>query len=152
MKTELTYDTFRIERTLRANRERAYRAWSDHDKKAKWFVGPSGWVQLRREQDFSVGGTEIVVGKHGDRFTSGFFATYQDIQPLERIVYSYRMFVDEVLLSVSLVTVEFHDKGAGSLMVFTEQGVYFADAKAAASRQHGSNFLMDNVARFVDEE
>lgn len=152
MKTELTYDTFRIERALRASREKAYRAWSDYDQKAKWFAGPSGWVQLRREQDFSVGGSEVVVGRHGDGGTSGFFATYQDIVPQERIVYSYRMFVDEVLLSVTLVTVEFHDAGAGTLMVFTEQGVYFTGPEAATSRQHGSNYLMDNIVRSVDEE
>jgi uncharacterized protein YndB with AHSA1/START domain len=153
MSTQIAHDVFTIERTHRASRERAYRAWADFDKKAKWFVGPAGrWTALRREQDFSVGGQEVVVGDFEGHGTSGFFATYQDIVPLERIVYSYRMFVDEVLLSISLVTVEFHDEGSGSKTVFTEQGVYFGDPVAAANRRQGSDILMDNIARSLDDE
>ena len=153
MSTQISHDTFTIERTFKASREKAYRAWSDFDQKAKWFVGPAGkWTALRRELNFSVGGEEIVVGDFPGHGTSGFFATYQDIVPLERIVYSYRMYVDDVLLSISLVTVEFHDEGSGSKTLFTEQGVYIGDPASAASRRQGSEMLMDNILRSLDGE
>ncbi len=145
MKTQITHDTFTIERTFRASRNRAFRAWADIELKSQWFVGPVGrWTQVRREQDFRVGGDEILIGSFSVGGSSGFFATYQDIVDQERIVYSYRMFVDEVLFSVSLVTVQFEDDGAGCKTTFTEQGTYFGDASFAAGRLEGSNMLMDN--------
>ena len=153
MKTQITHDTFTIERTFRASRSRAYQAWSNADQKAKWFVGPPGrWTAIRREMNFSQGGEEIVVGRFDDHGTSGFFCTYQEIVDQESIVYSYRMFVDEVLLSVSLVTVQFENDGPGCKTIFTEQGVYFGDPAAAKGRLEGSQMLMDNFINSLGEE
>ena len=153
MSTQITHDTFTIERTFRADRDKAFSAWSDVNEKAKWFVGPAGrWTAIRREMNFTQGGEEIVVGRFDDHGTSGFYCTYQDIVDQECIVYSYRMFVDESLLSVSLVTVQFEDSGTGCKTVFTEQGVYFGDPAAAKGRLQGSQMLMDNFVNSLAME
>jgi len=151
MTKPITHDTFTIERTFRANRDRAFQAWSDIRLKEKWFAGPAGrWSIVKRELDFSVGGSEVAVGRFSDGDTSGFYATYQDIIPNERIVYSYRMYVNDTLLSVSLATVEFFDEGTGSKTIFTEQGVYFTDSDAAVSRRQGSEMLMDKFVNSLE--
>ncbi len=148
-----THDTFTIERQFKAGRKRAFEAWSQIALKEKWFVGPAGkWTLLRREFDFRVDGREIARGAFGDGDTSHFDAIYLDIVAQERIVYAYRMYVNDVLLSISLVTVEFEDCGTGSKTKFTEQGVYFATQEAAASRLQGSEMLMDNLTRVLEEE
>jgi uncharacterized protein YndB with AHSA1/START domain len=153
MKTQISHDTFTIERTFSSDRFRTFQAWANADQKAKWFVGPAGrWIAIRREMNFSKGGEEIVVGRFEDHGTSGFFCTYQDIVDQERIVYSYRMFVDEELLSISLVTVQFKDEGAGCKTIFTEQGVYFGDPTAAKNRLVGSQMLMDNFVDSLNQE
>ncbi|BDI32157.1 ATPase [Capsulimonas corticalis] len=147
------HDTFTIERQFKAGRKRAFEAWSQIAMKEKWFVGPAGkWTLLRREFDFRIDGREIARGEFSDGNTSHFDAVYLDIVDQERIVYAYRMYVNDVLLSVSLVTVEFEDCGAGSKTKFTEQGVYFATQEAAVSRRHGSEMLMDNVTRAIEGE
>ena len=151
MSKQITHDTFTIERTFRADRAKSFQAWTSAEEKRKWFVGPVGrWTEVRREVDFQVGGQEVLVGSFSVGGSSGFFATFQDIVDQERIVYSYRMFVDEVLFSVSLVTVEFEDAGTGCKTRFTEQGVYFGDASFAASRLEGSNMLMDNFTNSLE--
>lgn len=153
MKTQITHDTFTIDRTFRADRARAFRAWTSADEKRKWFVGPAGrWTEVRREVDFQVGGQEVLVGSFSVGGSSGFFATFQHIVDQTRIVYSYRMFVDEELLSVSLVTVEFADSGTGCQTKFTEQAVYFGDATHAANRLQGSQMLMDNFINSLEKE
>lgn len=147
------HDTFTIERQFKANRARAFAAWSQLAMKEKWFVGPAGkWTLLRREFDFRVDGREIARGAFGDGDTSHFDAVYLDIVDQERIVYAYRMYVSDMLLSVSLVTVEFDECGTGSKIKFTEQGVYFATQEAAANRLHGSEMLMDNLTRVIEGE
>ncbi|HEX5323617.1 MAG TPA: SRPBCC domain-containing protein [Capsulimonadaceae bacterium] len=147
------HDTFTIERQFKANRKRAFEAWSQLALKEKWFVGPPGkWNLLKREFDFRVDGREIARGGFSDGDTSHFDAIYLDIIDQERIVYAYRMYVNDLLLSISLVTVEFEGCGTGSKTKFTEQGVYFATQEAAASRLHGSQMLMDNLTRVIEGE
>ena len=42
----------------------------------------------------------------------------------ERIVYSYKLHIDDVLISVSLATIEFKAHGAGTTLIITEQGAF----------------------------
>lgn len=153
MNNEIIHDAFTIERTLKASRARAFEVWANPEMKAKWFVGPPGvWTEVIREHEFAVGGKEVVGGDFSQGSSSRFDAVYMDIVDLTRIVYAYRMFVNNELLSVSLTTVEFKDSGTGTRMIFTEQGAFFtSDLEEAAKRKLGSEMLVDNVARFAEE-
>jgi uncharacterized protein YndB with AHSA1/START domain len=153
MSPKVIHDAFVIERSLTASRQRAFEVWSNPDLKAKWFVGPAGiWTQVIREQDFAVGGKEIVRGAFSQGGTSHFEAVYMDIIDQSRIVYAYRMFVDDELMSVSLATVEFKDSETGTHMTFTEQGAFFTSKPGVAhERKRGSEMLLDNIVRFLEE-
>src|SRR5688572_3951726 len=73
---------------------------------------------------FRVGGRESVSGGPPGGPVHRFNATYQDIVPNQRIVYSYEMHLDDTRISVSLTTIEFASAGTGTRMKFTEQGAY----------------------------
>ena len=137
------HDTFVIERTYEASLAQAFAAWSQPNAKARWFVGPGEWESSDHELDFQVGGREHVSGgpKGGPIHT--FDARYEDIVPEERIVYTYDMYMDETRISVSLATVEFKPEGAGTRLVFTEQGAFLDGHDTPAERKRGTGSLLD---------
>jgi uncharacterized protein YndB with AHSA1/START domain len=153
MNRDVIHDTFRIERSFKASRKRAFEAWSNVDLKAKWFAGPAEiWTAVKRELEFTIDGKETVVGVFSQGGSSRFEAVYLDIIDMSRVVYAYRMFVDDELLSVSLATVEFKDSGTGTHMIFTEQGAFFTSQEGdAAERKRGSEILLENIAQFLEE-
>ena len=58
----------------------------------KWFVGtPGRWEMLERHMDVRVGGSERLKGRWAGGAVSTFDATYHDVIPNERLVYSYAM-------------------------------------------------------------
>ena len=70
-------------------------------------------------------------------------ATYRDIVPDERIVYSYVMDADDTLISVSVTTVEFSPVSSGTTLTLTEQGVFLDGADTLAVREKGTGELLD---------
>ena len=138
----VSHGTFVIERTYDASPPRVFTAWADPAAKARWFVGPDGWKELRREIDFRVGGHERLRGVFPGGRVSDFDARYHDIVPDRRIVYSYAMQVDEKRISVSLATVEFAPAGGGTRLTFTEQAVFLDGFDGAAGREPGTGALL----------
>lgn len=144
--------TFSIERIYPATPARVYRAWSDPEAKAQWFVGPKGWNQDRREIDFRIGGHEHVSGGPQGSAPHRFDATYYDIVPNERIIYGYEMHIGDKRISVSLATIELKPEGKGTRLVFTEQAVFLDGYDDKGSREHGTNGLLDQLgASFARE-
>ncbi len=146
------HQSFDIERIYKAAPQRVFAAWSDPAIKSRWFIGPAGWTQVRRELDFKVGGNEILHGKFSDGSESLFSARYHDIVPNQRIVYVYEMHVKGRLHSVSLATVELSAVGAATRMLFTEQVAFLdgTDADAGcASRLHGTAAHLDRIPDVV---
>ena len=146
--------TFIIDRIYRANPARVFAAFATEEAKGKWFGGPDSWTQLEKAFDFRVDGIEISVGRHPSGMVSAFYATYHDIVPDRRIVYAYRMTLDDKPLSSSLATIELQPDGEGTRLTLTEYGVYFdgyteADA---AGREHGTNWLMDKLGAVLEGE
>lgn len=141
----IVHDRFVIERTYRASPERVFEAWSDPAVKARWFVGPEEWKELRRTLDFRVGGEELLHGRLPTRDTL-FKARYHLIEPNRRIVYVYDMWVgNDVHHSLSLATVELCPAGASTTLVFTEQVAFFDGTASAESRMHGTAIHLDRI-------
>ena len=74
-----------------------------------------------------------------------FDCCYQDIVPDQRIIYSYIMHLDDTPMSVSLTTVELKPDGAGTRLIFTEQGVFLDGTDWVATREQGSHGLLDKL-------
>lgn len=137
--------TFTVERTYPAKPARVFNAFADGKAKAKWFAGPPGWQEHERAFDFRVDGREVAVGRHGNGTVSGFYAVYHDIVPDQRIVYAYRMTLDGAPISSSLTSIELRPEGEGTRLTLTEYGVYLDGYDGAAGREHGTNWLMDQL-------
>jgi len=145
------HDTFKIERHYDTAPRRVFRAFADPAAKAKWFGSPE---EMKREDetfDFREGGRETVVSVFGDGTRFGFYVTYTDIVPDERIVYTYEMSMNGSRISVSVVTVELRAAGGGTDFVITEQGVYLDGLDNPAQRRQGTEDLMDALGRSLTE-
>jgi uncharacterized protein YndB with AHSA1/START domain len=72
--------------------------------------------------------------------------------PDRRIVLTYDMHLDEARISVSLATVEFKPEGAGTRLVFTEQGAFLDGYDDPAQREQGMRDLLDALATALRRE
>ncbi len=146
----VAHDTFVIERTYDTPIAQVFRAWADPELKARWFAGAAEALGAGYELDFRVGGREV--NRSGP--PGGPVYTYQsqfhDIVPEERIVYTYEMLADDNRLSVSVATVQFHNRGATTQLVLTEQGVFLDGHDTSAQREAGTLSLLDSLAATLD--
>ena len=137
-----THATFVIERNYDAAPSRVFAAWADAEAKGQWF-GPG---EKDHELDFREGGREHFRATAGDAVYS-YDALYEDIVADERIVYTYNMRRDGVRISVSVTTVELLADGAGTHLLYTEQGVFLDGIDTPAEREHGTGEMLDNLGR-----
>lgn len=79
-----------------------------------------------------------------------FDCCYQDIVPDQRIICSYDMHLDDARISVSLTTIEFKPEGTGTRQIFTEQGVFLDGTDSAATREQGTQGLLDNLGAALE--
>ncbi len=144
--------TFHLTRTYPVPVERVWRALTVPEAKYKWFGGESqGWEPLERHMDVRVGGTERDKGRWKGGVVSTFDATFLDIIPNERLVYSYVMHLDDRKISVSLATMELRAEGGKTTLAVTEQGVFPDGYDDAGSREHGTGFLLDALGASLVE-
>jgi uncharacterized protein YndB with AHSA1/START domain len=144
----ISHGTFSIERRYEALPADVFRAWSDIDLKAKWFIGPEKWSLFRRELDFRVGGSEILHGRFENGRETLYTARYHHIAPNTRIVCVYDMHLNQTHHSLSLATIEIKPVPNGTRLLFTEQ-VAFLDgtigAEGTLSREHGTAAHLDRL-------
>jgi uncharacterized protein YndB with AHSA1/START domain len=135
------HSTFVLERTYDAAPARVYAAWAEPEAKAHWFGANGDEFAL----DFRVGGRETNGGgaPGGPHYT--YEATYRDIVPEQRIVYTYVMHVDGALMSVSVATVQFEAAGEGTRLTLTEHGAYLDGHDTPEQREHGTGELLDKL-------
>ncbi|MGV3721538.1 MAG: SRPBCC family protein [Actinomycetota bacterium] len=144
-----THDTFTLERVYHAAPARVFAAWSNRDAKARWtgcHVGASF------EMDFRVGGRDIFRGGPAGGPVYLVETLYHDIVPDQRIVLTYDMYADDTRISVSLQTIEFKPEGAGTRLIFTEQGVYLDGHAVPAHREHGTGSALDRLADELSDQ
>ena len=151
-----THATFTIERAYDQPVARVWSAFADADVKRQWFYNPE-FTEVEFVEDFRVGGTAINNGRTVEGLLSEFRATYTDIVEHERIVYTYDMWLDGAHASTSISTLTFEPAGEGTLLTFTEQGVYLDGVhgpgiEAAVGREHGSTWLLGRIAEVLDND
>lgn len=147
----VTHATFAIDRAYAAEPERVFAAWADPTAKRRWFSG-SGEASPEYELDFQVGGRELNYGGPPDGPVYTYDARYREIVSPERIVYTYDMFMDETLISVSVVTVEFRRQDAGTRLIYTEHGAFLDGSDTPAQREHGTRELLEKLDTTLRDE
>jgi len=140
----VVHATFHLERTYDAPIARVWKALTDEKAKQKWFGGTQGrWELLERHMDVRVGGSERLKGRWEGGVVSTFDATYHDVIPNERLIYSYVMHLDDKKISVSLATMQLKADGARTTLKVSEQGAFLDGYDDAGSREHGTGHLLD---------
>jgi len=140
----VVHASFHLERTYDASVARVWKALTDEKAKQKWFSGPPGrWELLERHMDVRVGGSERVKGRWEGGVVSAFDATYHDVIPHERLIYSYVMHLNDKKISVSLATMQLKAEGDKTTLQVSEQGAFLDGYDDAGSREHGTGHLLD---------
>jgi len=147
-KRSATHATFVIEREYAHPPAKVFAAYADPKKKAKWFAGPAEW-DSKHTLDFRVGGKETSSGGPQGGTVHAMNGVYWDIVENERIVMCYEMHLDATRISVSLGTTEIKPSGAGSTLIYTEQGVYLDGYDDAGQREEGTRILLDQLDQFL---
>jgi uncharacterized protein YndB with AHSA1/START domain len=142
----VVHATFHLERAYDAPLARVWAALTDEAAKSKWFAGTRGsWELIERRMDVRPGGRERLKGRWQGGMVTTFDATYHDVVPLERLVYSYEMYLDERKISVSLATMQLKAQGARTTLLVTEQGAFLDGYDDAGSREQGTGLLLDAI-------
>ena len=141
----VSHETFVIEKKYDVPVAQVFRAWADPQLKARWFAGSADALGAGYELDFRVGGHELNRGGPPDGPVYTYDSEFRDIVPEQRIVYTYEMSADEARISVTVVTVQFHDEQATTRLVLTEQGVFLDGHDTVAQREEGTRSLLESL-------
>jgi uncharacterized protein YndB with AHSA1/START domain len=99
--------------------------------------------------DFRVGGHDTEEGQWHGGPRSRFLSTYTDIVDLQRIVFTYDMWIDERHLSTSLTTIVLEPETNQTRLTYTEQGVHFDGLDSIEGREEGSSGLLDQLGAYL---
>jgi uncharacterized protein YndB with AHSA1/START domain len=145
----LTHATFSIDRVYDAKPARVFRAFEDTEAKLRWFAkgDDENWQVDAFETDFRVGGVEKSLFRYAGGPQISNDTVYLDIVPSERIIIAYTMGMEGKIFSSSMSTIEFRPHGAGTKLVYTEQGLYIGDPGQVAGREHGCREMLETLAR-----
>jgi uncharacterized protein YndB with AHSA1/START domain len=148
----VVHATFHLERTYDAPVARVWKALTDETAKQRWFSGtPGSWELLERHMDVRVGGRERLKGRWEGGVVSTFDATYHDVVPNQRLIYSYEMHMDDRKISVSLATMQLKAAGGKTTLKVTEQGAFLDGYDDAGSREHGTGLLLDALGASLQD-
>jgi uncharacterized protein YndB with AHSA1/START domain len=142
--SSVIHASFKVERLIDAPREKVFQAFADTTAKEKWFKGPEG-APSAHTMDFREGGHESSSGKFHDTITHRFEATYYDIVPNERVVYTYEMYLNDKRISVSLSTITLEAEGDKTKLTLSEDGAFLDGADNPEQRERGTNDLLDTL-------
>ena len=145
---QAVHDRFTIDRVYPHAPAKVFAAFATEEGKRRWFAAPGDqWDLVERSFDFSVGGVETVEANWKTGRNTRMDAVYHDIVPDRRIVYSYRMKIDGVPISVSMTSVELKPEGAGTRLILTEHGIYLDGYEDKGSREHGVGWQMEELGK-----
>ena len=147
----VVHNTFVIERSFPKPPQQVFSAFSDADKKRRWFGEGSGHDLQEFTIDFRVGGEERsrYCFKPGTPFGGVVLENegkYFDIVPDRRIVIASSMSFAGKRISVSLMTLEFLETDKGTDLLCTHQGSFFEGADGPQIREAGWRSLFDKLA------
>lgn len=150
----VTHNAFVVERTYPKPPAKVFAAFSDVAKKKRWYAAGGAHEVVSYENDFRVGGREVMVGrmKPGTPIAGTVLTwaqEYIDIVEGERIVGTQTLDMKteggEARASVAIVSIELEAAGAGCKLVMTHQAVYFERSDGPQMREHGWRVLLDAV-------
>ncbi len=152
----VAHGTFTIERRYDASPERVFRAHADPAAFRRWFVDTEGFTIHEWTHDFRVGGRSGGRFRFGDERNDTWFneTEHLDIVENRRIIVSYVMGREtaqgRIRNSASLGTTELVPDGAGTRLIYTEQGAFLESADDIPRREEGCRAALESLARELE--
>jgi uncharacterized protein YndB with AHSA1/START domain len=134
--------TFVLERTYPVPVQAVRHALSDNDARDQWFSAGPAFDADEKSHEFRVGQW------HGGP-RSRFHSTYTDIVDLQRIVFTYGMWVEGRHMSTSLTTIALEPDGGQTRLTYTEQGVHVDGLDSPEGREEGSGGLPGQLGSYL---
>jgi uncharacterized protein YndB with AHSA1/START domain len=149
------HDTFVIEQSYPAEPAAVFAAFSQQDKKQRWYAVSPAHEQLAYSLDFQIDGDEELTAKMlpGTPIAGSILrwaGRYVEIVPDERIVFFQTLDVGERRVSGAVVTVEFSPGENGTKVSLTHQAVFFEGADGPDMRRMGWQFLLEAVGQTLE--
>jgi len=141
--------TFVIERAYPVPVEAVWHALSDNDVRDQWFGAGDAFDVQEKSHEFRVGGHGIEQGQWHGGPRSRFTSTYTDIVDLQRIVFTYDMWVEERHMSTSLTTIVLEPDGDHTRLTYTEQGVHLDGLDSPEGREEGTKGLLEQLGAYL---
>jgi uncharacterized protein YndB with AHSA1/START domain len=148
--TSTAHTSFVLERRFKAPAARVFAAWADPATKLRWNDCHADTGATEFSMDFRPGGFESYRSRLPDGTPLAADKVFLDIVADARIVFAYSMAAGGKALSASLVTVEFTDTPAGSLLKLTEQLAYLDGHMDFEQRRRGTEEGLDRLLLEVD--
>ena len=131
--TTTTDTSLRLTRTIQANRERVFEAWTDPKQLDMWSA-PEG-MDVEAEVDLRIGGRYRIRMKGSDGTIFNAIGEYREIDRPNRLSYTWGWEEPGNDHYETLVTVEFHERGSATEVVLIHER--FPDAELAGKHTDG---------------
>ena len=114
-------EALEVRRTFAAPRERVFQAWTAPEELKRW-AGPGPMTAPVAEVDLRVGGRYRIHMRDPQGTEHRVIGEYREVDPPRRLVYTWTWETNP-LVTDSIVTVEFHERGASTEVVLRHEGL-----------------------------
>ena len=142
-------EELKVSRTIRASRQRVFRAWTEPELMMRWFVEGDAEMSVCKI-DLRKGGRYELAGHMGGKRWS-IWGEYLEVKPPERLVYTWTWHHDEGIgesAGDTVVTVDFREKGKETELVLTHER--FATIAARDEHTQGWKGCLDRLATLAE--
>ncbi len=147
IKPGVVHETVVLERTYKASPARVFAAWESVEARLRWSKPGPDTGLVYDAHDFRVGGKDIVRCGPVDDLRFQAEVHYLDIVPGQRLIFSERISEHDKPMATSMITVEFHPKGAATRQVVTMQIAALDGSDMVEGYKDGWNPTLDNLAK-----
>ena len=129
---------------------RVFRAWQDPAALQCWYTpGDDRWTNKTLEHDFRVGGVKRFAFGPPNEPPFMEDCRYEDIVPDHRLCYSMTIARNDIRITTSMVTVEFHADGERTELIVTDQMVILDGGDTGADRERGWGETLDKLTPYL---
>ena len=135
-----------VRRTVRANAERVFAAWTEPDQLRQWW-GPKGVICTHAEVDLRVGGRYRIGNAMPDGRVLWIAGEFERIAPPHELVYTWRIEPEDA--APERVTVRFEARGGATEIVLVHERI--ADATTRDRHEAGWYGCFNDLAEYLSK-
>jgi uncharacterized protein YndB with AHSA1/START domain len=144
-------EELKVSRTIRASRQRVFRAWTEPELMMRWFVEADDEMRVCRIDLRKGGRYEFQGTSKGRPWTVR--GEYLEVKPPERLVYTWTWNIDptkgDATGDDTRVTIDFIDRGKETDVVVTHER--FASAQARDMHANGWKGCLDRLSKLAEQ-